>query len=122
MPPSWPRACTGGCLAFFDILAGPVSPIHFPVPWAEDPTVSHLATAEETRQLVTDAGFRIRIWDDLTAEAVAFYATLADTPPAPPKPLGLHLLISNMATKGANLKRNVEEGRIVIIRCVADAV
>ena len=27
-----------------------------------------------------------------------------------------------MATKGANLKRNVEEGRIVLVRCVADAV
>lgn len=33
----------------------------------------------------------------------------------------LHLLIPNMPVKGANLRRNAEEGRIAIVRCVADA-
>ena len=111
----------GGRLAFFDILGGPETPIHFPVPWAEDPSVSSLATREETRQLVTGAGFATRVWDDLTEEAVGFYQRLADTPPDP-QPLGLHLLVANMATKGANLKRNAEENRIAVIRCVADAI
>ena len=32
----------GGRLALHEILAGPVSPIHFPVPWARDPDLSHL--------------------------------------------------------------------------------
>jgi hypothetical protein len=31
-----------GRLALHEILAGPVSPIHFPVPWARDPDLSHL--------------------------------------------------------------------------------
>ncbi|CAN5509521.1 class I SAM-dependent methyltransferase [soil metagenome] len=115
------RVCRpGGRLAFFDILAGDVSPIHFPVPWAEDPSVSHLATSDETRALLADAGFTVRVWDDLTAEATAFYAGLASTPAAP-GPLGLHLLIGDMATKGANLERNVTEGRIALVRCIADA-
>ena len=30
----------GGRLAFFDLLSGPDQPIHFPVPWAEDPASS----------------------------------------------------------------------------------
>lgn len=90
-------ARTGGRLAFFDILAGPVAPIRFPVPWADHPSVSHLATAEETREAVSD------------------------TPPEP-QPLGLHLLTPDMATKGADLKRNVEEGRIIVVRSVADVV
>lgn len=107
-------------LAFFDILAGPESPIHFPVPWAEDPAVSHLASVNETRDLVSEAGFEIRVWDDLTRDAVEFYQGLADTPPTP-QPLGLHLLVADLATKGANLRRNAEEGRIVLVRCVADA-
>ena len=47
----------GGRLAFFDILAGPSQPIHFPVPWAEDELVSFLATAQETRDKVASAGF-----------------------------------------------------------------
>lgn len=32
-----------------------------------------------------------------------------------------HLRIPNIPAKGANLKRNVDEGRIVLIRCVAHA-
>lgn len=75
----------------------------------------------ETRELVTDAGFEIRVWEDLTTDAVAFYASLA-AGPAPNQPLGLHLLIADMPTKGANLKRNVEEGRLTLVRCVAEAV
>ena len=111
---------TGGRLAFFDLLSGPEQPIHFPVPWAEDPASSALATVSETRDLVRDAGFEIRHWEDLTADAVAFYASLAGPPAA--QHLGLHLLIKDMPTKGANLKRNVEEGRLTLVRCVADAI
>ncbi|MEO5973702.1 MAG: methyltransferase domain-containing protein [Ilumatobacteraceae bacterium] len=111
----------GGRLAFFDILAGPLQPIHFPVPWADDESTSFLATVDETRANVKEAGFSVRIWEDLTQEAANFYAQLSETPPVR-SPLGLHLLIPNMPIKGANLKRNVDEGRIVVIRCVADAV
>jgi SAM-dependent methyltransferase len=32
----------GGRLALHEILAGPLSPIHLPVPWARDPALSHL--------------------------------------------------------------------------------
>ena len=32
----------GGRLALHEILAGPVSPIHFPVPWARDPDLGSL--------------------------------------------------------------------------------
>lgn len=111
----------GGRLAFFDLLSGPEQPIHFPVPWAEDQASSALATVGETRDLLADANFEIRLWEDLTADAVAFYASLAAGPP-PNQHLGLHLLIHDMPTKGANLKRNVEEGRLTLVRCVADAI
>jgi len=110
----------GGRLAFFDILAGSESPIHFPVPWSDDPTNSFLASSDQTRSLLGDAGFEVRVWEDLTTEATAFYASLAGVPS--PNPLGLHLLIPDMATKGANLRRNVEEHRIALVRCVADAI
>lgn len=111
----------GGRLAFFDLLAGPAQPIHFPVPWATEPAASALATPDETRELVTAAGFEIRRWEDLTADAVAFYASLAAGPP-PGRHLGLQLLIEDMPTKGANLKRNVEEDRLALVRCVAGAL
>ncbi len=112
---------TGGRLAFFDLLSGPSTPIHFPVPWAEGPESSSLATVEATRVLLAAAGFEVNVWEDLTADATDFYAALA-AGPASAQPLGLHLVIANMAEKGANLKRNVEEGRLTLIRCVARAV
>jgi MPBQ/MSBQ methyltransferase len=112
----------GGRLAFFDILAGPEQPIHFPVPWAEDASGSFLASADETRTEVERAGFAVRVWEDVTAEARAFYQQLsAGPPPGAPSPIGLHLLIPNLPVKAGNLQRNVEEGRIVLVRCVADA-
>lgn len=111
----------GGRLAFFDILAGQSQPIHFPVPWADSQATSFLATADETRTKVTAAGFAVRVWEDVTQDAVNFYALLSEAPPVR-TPLGIHLLIPNMPVKGANLKRNVDEGRIVVVRCIADAV
>lgn len=110
----------GGRLAFFDLLAGPEQPIHYPVPWAEDDRTSFLASPADTQALLADAGFSVQVWDDVTKAANAFYRRMAAMPPVP-SPLGLHLLIPDLAAKGANLARNVEEGRLVLIRCVADA-
>ena len=111
----------GARLAFFDILAGPLQPIHFPVPWADDQATSFLATASETRSKVEASGFKVRVWEDVTQQAADFYEQLSKVPPVR-TPIGLHLLIPNMPAKGANLKRNVDEGRIVVVRCVADAI
>ena len=110
----------GGRLAFFDVLAGPVQPIHLPVPWAEDASVSFLATPQETQSLLAEVGFSVRVWDDETEAAHASFVRLAAAPSSPP--LGLHLLIPNLLTKGMTLARNLDEGRLVVIRGVADAV
>ncbi len=113
---------TGGRLAFFDILAGPNQPIHFPVPWASDEKVSFLASALETQVMVAAAGFRTQLWEDTTADALKVYAGMSKVDAASAPPLGPHLIIPNMAEKGLNLRRNVEEGRIIVVRCVAEAV
>ncbi len=109
---------TGGRLAFFDLLAGPAQPIHFPVPWADDSSTSFLATGDETRALLDRAGFRVRSWEDLTHEALGFLRQLS----GPPTALGPHLLVPDMPTKAANLRRSIDENRLVLVRCVADAV
>lgn len=109
---------TGGRLAFFDLLAGPNQPIHFPVPWADDQSVSFLATPDETRELLEAAGFRVRSWEDLTHEAVGFLRQLT----GPTGPLGPHLLVPDLPAKAGNLRRSIDEGRLVLVRAVADAV
>ncbi len=74
---------TGGRLAFFDVLAGEVQPAHLPLPWADDESQSVLATPQETRRLVTDAGFEIRQWDDVTKSAAEYVTALAQATAQP---------------------------------------
>ena len=48
----------GGRLALHEIFAGSGGEPHFPVPWADDPSISYLATAEEVSGHLSDAGLR----------------------------------------------------------------
>lgn len=112
----------GGRFAMFDIQAGHEQPIHFPVPWADRQDISFLATIDESAALLDAAGFRRDVWEDLTDEALAFYDGLALGPPTQGSPVGIHLLIPNLAEKGANLVRNVREGRVRVLRAVCVAV
>lgn len=101
----------GGKLAFFDLIEG-AGDLHLPVPWADDPAVNHLVDEEELRLLLSTAGFRAELWEDLTSEGAAFFRSLV------PSPLGVHLLQSDMKPKLLNLARNLAEGRVRAIRSV----
>jgi len=105
----------GGRFAFFDILAGPNQPIHFPVPWASDPSFSFLLSPDETRALITDAGFRLRTWlvdGDLRAELDS--AERDETNQAVESPLDSGLLNGPESARMADsVARNMQEGRIL---------
>ncbi len=75
----------------------------------------------ETRRLVTDAGFAIRQWDDVT-ESAADYVTALAPETAHPSGLGMHLVVPDMSERAAVLARNIAEGRVTFVQCVADAV
>ena len=101
----------GGKLSFFDLISGEGDP-YFPVPWADDPSISHLVGEDRMRRQLSAAGFHIRVWEDLTTEGAAFFGNLVVSP------LGPHLLIRDMPGKMVNLRRNLEEGRVRAIRSV----
>jgi sarcosine/dimethylglycine N-methyltransferase len=104
----------GGRFAFFDILAGPNQPIHFPVPWAADPSFSFLLSPDKTRALIASEGFRLTTW--LTGAELKAELDRSDPPDArEPGPLldaGL-LNGADSAAMGDNVARNLAEGRIV---------
>lgn len=108
----------GGRLAFFDIVGGSESPPWFPVPWADEPDRSFLAKPEAIRGMVEASEWTITHWEDLTPEALEWFTTRAEAPPSP-SPVGLHLLMPNMRTKVENLRRNLAEDRVRLVRCVA---
>ena len=60
-------------------MAGPVSPVVFPVMWARDASTSFLRPPAGMRQAIEAAGFRLRAWEDVTMET-AGPATAADVP------------------------------------------
>jgi ubiquinone/menaquinone biosynthesis C-methylase UbiE len=106
---------TGGRLALWDIVAGPEQPIRFPVPWAVEPELSHLVTADELRSITAAAGFDVRAWNDLTETAIpAMDALLA----APPSPLGLQVFVPDLPVKAANLAENLRENRTRLVQAV----
>lgn len=67
----------GGLFAVYDILQGEGGDVLFPVPWARTSDISHLATPEQMRDLLTGAGFEILSERDSTAESQAWFEGLA---------------------------------------------
>jgi ubiquinone/menaquinone biosynthesis C-methylase UbiE len=111
----------GGTLAIYDILAGPVSPIHFPVPWACRPEESHLVTTEELRPLLEKSGFSIESWKDTTDVALAWFTNVSKKiQQSGLTPLGIHVLLgADFKVMAQNQRKNLEEGRIVLAQIVA---
>ncbi|MDF2764702.1 MAG: SAM-dependent methyltransferase [Rhodospirillales bacterium] len=110
----------GGRFAIYDILQGPGGPVHFPVPWAREPSISHLVTPEEMRRLLETAGFEILSWRDVTAEGRDWFAEknrqIRDK--AVP-PLNFSLLLGpDYRVMAENQERNLREGRIALIEAV----
>jgi ubiquinone/menaquinone biosynthesis C-methylase UbiE len=109
----------GGRLAMHEILAGEVSPIHLPVPWARDPSLSHLRPPEEVRAILKDIGFEELAWTDETTSALRWQQKRPAATPTSPPPLGIHLVFGNdFGEMLHNQLRNLEEGRISIAQAV----
>jgi SAM-dependent methyltransferase len=106
----------GGLLAMQEPMAGPVTPVVFPVMWARDASTSFLRTPEAMRQVIEDAGFRLRRWDDITAET-AGPATVANVPAHSIQRIVMGEALEAILRAG---QRNREEGRIVSIQAVLD--
>jgi ubiquinone/menaquinone biosynthesis C-methylase UbiE len=111
----------GGTLAIYDILAGSVSPIHFPVPWACQPEDSHLVSTEELRLLLEKSGFIIKNWKDTTDIALAWFTNVSKKiQQSGLTPLGIHVLLgADFNAMAQNQRKNLEEGRIALAQIVA---
>jgi SAM-dependent methyltransferase len=108
----------GGRLAIWDIAAGSPGEFGYPLPWADRPELSHLATPAELRAEIESAGFTVTHWADLTGPAAELMqAVLAQ----PAGPLGLDAIVANFAAKAANLTQALATGRLRVIQAVAHA-
>ena len=104
----------GRIFAAYDILQGEGGEIAYPVPWARDPSISHLATPSEMRKLLESAGFRIEAEHDSTEASEAWFRQAAARMSATSTPpVGLRQFLgSDAAQMTLNQVRNLAERRI----------
>lgn len=116
----WRVLKPGGVLALYDILAGAGGPVHFPVPWARDPSISFLITPAQLRQTLETAGFEILSWRDSTETGRCWFRQLGQKLATQgPPPLGLHLLLGpEFGQMAQNQVRNLNEDRINLIEAI----
>lgn len=110
----------GGKLALYEICAGEKTPVHYPVPWADDPSISFLTSPGELRTVLGSVGMEVIRWEDTTAEGLTWFErALERAEREGPPPLGLHLLMgADAKIKMKNVVTNLVEERIAIVMAV----
>jgi SAM-dependent methyltransferase len=110
----------GGRIALYEIFSG-LHPIqYFPVPWSCDASLCFLPDESTVKHDLKTAGFEIVLWDDLTLEIYEFQRRIIERirktgwPSLNPGIL-LGPAFQDMAI---NLMKNLEEGRLKVIRAV----
>jgi ubiquinone/menaquinone biosynthesis C-methylase UbiE len=118
---------TGGRFAFQEVMAGPVQPIHFPVPWANSPAISFLRAPAEVRTLLQELRFHEVDWADITP---AVLESLRQRSAATSRPGTAVQTLPNLSFilrpreeaeyVAQNMAQNLEEGRVAYIQAVFD--
>jgi ubiquinone/menaquinone biosynthesis C-methylase UbiE len=110
-----------GRLAMYEIIAGPGGSIHFPVPWANEASISHLVERDSLEADLKMEGFRVESSRDVSEASAEWFAGMIAANRAGAAPtLGLHVLVGpEMKEKGLNVLKNLEEDRARVIQLVA---
>jgi SAM-dependent methyltransferase len=104
---------SGGRLALQEPMAGPVQPVIFPLMWARDASTSFLRPPAEMRAVIEGAGFRGRVWEDVTAETAGGGVVPAHSV----QRLVMGDALDAITDAG---QRHRAEGRIVMVHAVFD--
>ena len=108
-------------MLLYEVCGNRNAPIHFPVPWAQDRSMSFLVPPESFRELIAAVGFDILSWVDQTDLAQEEFSQVSKPVGDPELPiLGSYLLVGrDIKTKAFNLRCNLEEERVSLIEAVA---
>ncbi len=113
---------SGGKLVMHEVMAGAIQPIHFPVMWARDASMSFLMLPDDLQALLIQTGFEVQNWQDILDQSLTWLEKRVSTQSnagATTNPLGLQLLLGNdLGTLLGNLLLNLREGRIHIVQSV----
>lgn len=113
----------GGIFAVYDVLQGEGGDIVYPVPWAREPSISHVATLEQMKSLLTGAGFEVLKVEDSTEESQRFFEKLtAEMAKTGVSPFAWRLFLGDeFPLMARNQVRNVTERRIRTVTLICAA-
>jgi cyclopropane fatty-acyl-phospholipid synthase-like methyltransferase len=111
----------GSRIVLYEVCGNKNTPVYFPVPWAQDSSMSFLVPPAMFRDVIVSAGFDIEAWNDKTDLAKKAFAHMVEPVGEPDLPeLGVHLLVGNdILTKAYNLHRNLDDERVSLIETTA---
>ncbi|HML10085.1 MAG TPA: class I SAM-dependent methyltransferase [Stellaceae bacterium] len=111
----------GGVLALSNLCRGKDGKFRYPVPWAETAATSFLATPDEMRAQLVNAGFEITVFNDTTAGTMQ--ATIRNRERLEregPGTLGTHLILGErLVEMQINSARNQEAGLARTVEALA---
>jgi len=111
----------GASFGVYDIMRIGNGELTYPVPWATVPSTSNLATPDQYKQALSDAGFAVSTENNRRDFALGIYEQYArtETEGGPPL-LGTHILMGeNSAVKSKNLLENITAGHIAPVEIIA---
>ena len=112
----------GGFLGIYDVMRVGDGELTYPVPWATQAKSSAVASPDEYKRALDEAGFVLSAERDRSAFALDFFERLRDDARGSqgPPPLGLHILMGEDApTKVQNMIENISAGRVAPVELVA---
>lgn len=113
----------GGIFAVYDVLQGEGGEVLYPVPWAREQSISHLATPDQMKSLLTGAGFNLVDVQDSTDESQRFFeAMTAQMAKTGSPPVAWRLFLGDdFPAMTRNQVRNVTERRIRTVSYICAA-
>ena len=111
----------GARFAVSCVVTGPGGPLRLPVEWAADASMDFTVGAEELQGVIEGAGFRVVEWSDETEISLESMRRMAGTPREKRPPLNPVMVFgARLRENVANIKRNMEEGRIAAVLAVME--
>ncbi len=112
----------GGRFVAYDVLQGEGGDVLYPVPWAREPSISHLATPDTMSLLLSNAGFRVLKVEDSTEESQRWFEEMAARMTGSIPAVTFQVFLGNdFAAMARNQVINLREHRIRTVSYVCEA-
>jgi ubiquinone/menaquinone biosynthesis C-methylase UbiE len=107
----------GGRFMFHDVFRSSGATPLYPVPWAEDESMSELVTEAEARTTIEQTRLKVDQWIGKVPESIKFFDRVLTRIKAKGfPPLGIHLILGdNAEDKLRNHARNLSENRLSVV-------